>query len=1538
MTLCPPYSELSARYMPNWFFPPMTPELEDLRVAAEITSTCRNGPDRSAAIKDWDELARAAAAAYGPDDPRTLAAASRRARSALLYGDRSGNAMEEAGDSALRATGRLGAYAGEGSPEALFAAETSARALLAGGDAGRARASLSETARKSAASLGPAHQQTLSAERGAALAGIIEIASNDGWRSVAESERHFMRYAILMDAAPGEASQAAEAALLKLSDAARDAEKALGPGHPEALEAMDELGRGAALAGHLGLAEDSFRRALSGRRKLAGHAHPDSLASLTGLAAALAARGDGIGAFSAYMDALDRPMLGSLPEGHTLALDATNGLATALLLQGRAKLSRIGYAKAAEGRAKALGPGSRETLASLEGEALSLFALGDTEEGARVLGRVWAARAETLPAGHPDTVRTETFLARALGAPSGLDGAKSPAPAELAPGLAERLAFVRGGGAGAAGAQESGAAKAFYEAALATLAAAQGPGGPDALRARDGLAEALSASRSFCGAADAYAESRRARDTALGELHPDTLRTLLLEGEAWLACSPQAIDEMSIAMMGYSFDNHFLEKAKDTLSVALEGYDATLGPDSPEALRAADLLGRAEHALWRLGEAEGYLGRAAEGRSRTMGPEDPEALRSLAGLAEVKYHKGEREAAADLAARAFAGLAASGGEDSPDALAAERVLADALRGLDDPQAAAVHYRKVADAKRRAEGPDSDAALESEVGLAGALLDLGDAEASRDLAERAYRLLRERSLYTHPGLVRARQTLVSALWASGASEEALDQGLDNWFTMLSVLGPGNEETARATEELAGMQLAAFGSTMDDFLVAALGARKALYGDWHPLTVAARGDMCAVAARNVEAGGGAPAVCAGTLMDAAVLHGPAQPMAAVGAAGLGRAFVRLGDAPRGIFFLKEAFRVSRMFNGRLPHLDPGIRKRFRAAAGWIPRELFGALAGSGRTGEALAVLELMKEDEFARLSRGHAAPGEAAAGAPSRPIPPGRDGVKGPQQDAPAADGGGSSGAFDLFAGSPEEAAHLAWLEKARSVHDPSAGERPSLSEDWTWDYGRAELAFFESLPAMVPVRGGKRDRKLLEERRSALAKAGGAAAALYAVSGEDAVYLVLLTAGSEAFGKADVPRERLGAMAGSLRAALADASKDPRPPAGALYDSLVRPVAAELESAGEGTLLMWLDGPLRRVPPAALWDGERWLLESRPTAWLAPSAMGKPPSSPARGKASARAMGVASELGGRPADPSAAGEIAAVAGAVGALPGRTFLDADFTLDALAGSLASGAQVAHVASPLRLGPPGLAPGGLLLGDGTSAALGDILPAPDAARWTAAVVALSRLDASGGAMRGDAGELEALGEHFLKAGASSLIATLWPAEGPPAAALARELYRLRYAAREPMASALRGAQLAVMRDAEAEAPTPAPPAPAPAAAPGGGGGGTPPDIAGGDGTSDAGGDGGGRPSGAGGDGAEGGLPSGADGDGAEGGLPPGADGNGAEGGRPSGADGDGDALSGAADDPSPDGIKELPPWEGTGSSHPHWWAGFVLIGDWR
>jgi CHAT domain-containing protein len=246
-------------------------------------------------------------------------------------------------------------------------------------------------------------------------------------------------------------------------------------------------------------------------------------------------------------------------------------------------------------------------------------------------------------------------------------------------------------------------------------------------------------------------------------------------------------------------------------------------------------------------------------------------------------------------------------------------------------------------------------------------------------------------------------------------------------------------------------------------------------------------------------------------------------------------------------------------------------------------------------------------------------------------------------------------------------------------------------------------------------------------------------------------------------------------------------------------------------------MLSLDGTLRYVPMAALWDGESWLAEKYPTSvyteFTGDTLRDVPENVPPR----ASALGVTE---GRPGFPALTGVAEEISGIIrtgdsetassgsGVLDGEALLDSEFTRSALSRSL-SGSPVVHVASHFSLDPSSQENTVLLLGEGETLSLKEIRLAGDLDFNGLDLLTLSACDTASGARRsaGEGAEVQSLGIVVQRRGASAVLASLWPVADLSTSILMREFYRFCYVDGNDKAESLRKAQIAVMRDETAE-----------------------------------------------------------------------------------------------------------------------------------
>jgi CHAT domain-containing protein len=227
------------------------------------------------------------------------------------------------------------------------------------------------------------------------------------------------------------------------------------------------------------------------------------------------------------------------------------------------------------------------------------------------------------------------------------------------------------------------------------------------------------------------------------------------------------------------------------------------------------------------------------------------------------------------------------------------------------------------------------------------------------------------------------------------------------------------------------------------------------------------------------------------------------------------------------------------------------------------------------------------------------------------------------------------------------------------------------------------------------------------------------------------------------------------------------------------------------------LALWLDGPLRYVPIAALYDGHGFLMDKYVIQMYAPTSTRTPAAPPGRTAPSlVRGLGVTQAISGFPALPAVADELCYVvqgpiaglnsnsaacatpSSGKGALKGEGFADSAFTERRFKELLAGPRDfsVLHIGTHFRLRSGNALRSFLLLGDGSKLTL-DALGELDFSAID--VVTLSACETGLGGSRTDDGrEIEALSALVQRRGAGQVIASLWQVDDI-SAQLMRVLY---------------------------------------------------------------------------------------------------------------------------------------------------------------
>jgi CHAT domain-containing protein len=291
---------------------------------------------------------------------------------------------------------------------------------------------------------------------------------------------------------------------------------------------------------------------------------------------------------------------------------------------------------------------------------------------------------------------------------------------------------------------------------------------------------------------------------------------------------------------------------------------------------------------------------------------------------------------------------------------------------------------------------------------------------------------------------------------------------------------------------------------------------------------------------------------------------------------------------------------------------------------------------------------------------------------------------------------------------------------------------------------------------------------------------GRAVMLQVAALANATHLFLTAADASIHRQVEIERTELSRLVFEALSAIEARAPDANARLQALHTILVAPVAEELAASGADTIMLNLQGFLRYVPFAALFDGERHLVEDYALAIFTPAARTRYEAADRLPERSA-GFGVTGSHPGFSPLPGVAREIEAIFGLrdnAGALAGKASLDHDFTRDTFRDALGARPAVVHIASHFHLVPGRETDSYLLLGDGSSLSLADIRRGRGFRFGGVDLLTLSACQTARGG-DSDGGEVESFGALAQMNGASAVLATLWPVADDATAELMGRFY---------------------------------------------------------------------------------------------------------------------------------------------------------------
>lgn len=525
---------------------------------------------------------------------------------------------------------------------------------------------------------------------------------------------------------------------------------------------------------------------------------------------------------------------------------------------------------------------------------------------------------------------------------------------------------------------------------------------------------------------------------------------------------------------------------------------------------------------------------------------------------------------------------------------------------------------------------------------------------------------------------------------------------------------------------------------------------------------------------------------------------------------------------VIFGKQSINIYQELRANIRALDSSIQRTYLNSVEENYRQLADLLIGLGRFAEADEVLQMLKDEEFSAFTRRNT---DATKDLNRRKTLTRKEQLVSTRYETLARE-------------ISQIAAELQKLEDlkrvlSRTEQTLSVDDEKRL-EALTTQLTIANGAFRKFLETeLVKELGSAAVREIVVDRalQGRLRKWGDGTVLLHTVVTDGRYRVVLTTPKIQLAAKTEIGTTMLNKKIFAFRKALIDTGVDPRPLAKELYDILIKPIEKDLMAANAKTLVWSLDGVLRYIPLAALSpDGKSYLVEKYQNVIITPRtrdaiadsarewrALGfgiseeqevTYPESPDKKQKVEALPGTKLELGSIIRDENTSYE-------KGILPGKRFLDRDFTLKNMADSLAAETadgrgkyNVVHLASHFHLGRD-WSSSYLFLGNGKLLTLEELSSTPQFDFGDVDIVTLSACNTALGGL-GTGREVDSLAGVIETKSGKAVLATLWEVSDTSTPQLMSGFYRVRNEGKRTTKSeALRQAQLSLLKPSSGDSP---------------------------------------------------------------------------------------------------------------------------------
>jgi len=500
---------------------------------------------------------------------------------------------------------------------------------------------------------------------------------------------------------------------------------------------------------------------------------------------------------------------------------------------------------------------------------------------------------------------------------------------------------------------------------------------------------------------------------------------------------------------------------------------------------------------------------------------------------------------------------------------------------------------------------------------------------------------------------------------------------------------------------------------------------------------------------------------------------------------------------IFYGKQAVNFLQKVRGNIQGLDRNLQASFLAAKDNYYHDLADLLIAQGRLPEAQQVLDLLKQQEYQDYVRG-----ERSNTLSPLTLTPAEQQAEADYQHSTA----------ELVAAGAE------WVELKRNPartaeqekrYQQLSGQLDAASKELNDYYARLYLLFGNNGDANKQVADVKGDVSALKQ---SIAKTPHTVA-LYTLVGRDRISIIVVTSAATVAREFEISESDLNKKVAAFEQVLRNPAQDPRPLARELYGVLIAPIKQDLDQAGARTLVWSLDGVLRYLPIAALYDGKQYVVENYDTVTITPASIAHLNEKPEVSSLSAVAMGISRKYeSGLPALPAVANELddvvndPKVKGAIGVLQGTILLNDQFTEKGMENLLGGQHAVIHIASHFVFKPGDDSQSYLLLsgkdegGTGFHLTVADFRDNQQLALDDTDLLTLSACETGMSGSAANGREIDGLGTTAQLKGAKAVISSLWEVDDASTGQLMGDFYKrwVEGAGKVTKVEALRQAQL--------------------------------------------------------------------------------------------------------------------------------------------